>query len=188
MSAPAVHLRPVTPADDAVLLAIYASTRSEELALTGWDAATTASFVQMQWRAQATHYRQSHPQSEHLLVLCGPAPGRAACAAESAALPVAGRLWIDRGPRRLHVLDIALLPAHRGRGIGGECLRRLIDEAAAGGRSVSIHVETGNPARRLYERLGFQPQGPLQGMHQLMVWRDAGHATPPFEETCDEQA
>ncbi|HEX6939117.1 MAG TPA: GNAT family N-acetyltransferase, partial [Longimicrobiales bacterium] len=52
--------------------------------------------------------------------------------------------------------DIALLPEHRGRGIGTALLEALIAEADAAGKPVSIHVEQYNPARRLYARLGFR--------------------------------
>jgi ribosomal protein S18 acetylase RimI-like enzyme len=36
-------------------------------------------------------------------------------------------------------------------------LRTLLDEAAQAGKRLSIHVELNNPARQLYERLGFAP-------------------------------
>jgi ribosomal protein S18 acetylase RimI-like enzyme len=55
----------------------------------------------------------------------------------------------------MRIIDIALLPAWRGRGIGGRLLRGLQEEAAAGSKPLTIHVERMNPALRLYERLGF---------------------------------
>jgi ribosomal protein S18 acetylase RimI-like enzyme len=56
-------------------------------------------------------------------------------------------------------MDIALAPPFRRRGIGTALLDALIAEAQASGRTLSIHVETNNPARRLYERLGFAKAG-----------------------------
>jgi predicted GNAT family acetyltransferase len=56
-------------------------------------------------------------------------------------------------------VDIALTPPYRGRGLGTRLLRGLIAEAEQSGRPLSLHVETHNPARRLYERLGFRPAG-----------------------------
>jgi ribosomal protein S18 acetylase RimI-like enzyme len=67
----------------------------------------------------------------------------------------AGRLYVDRGEGEIRIVDIALLPDHRGQGIGGSLLRDLLVEADAGGKSVTIHVERLNPALKLYERLGF---------------------------------
>jgi ribosomal protein S18 acetylase RimI-like enzyme len=64
-------------------------------------------------------------------------------------------------------MDIALAPGFRGRGIGTRLLRSLMDEADASGRKLSIHVEMNNPARSLYDRLGFRPAGE-QGIYVLM--------------------
>ena len=50
-------------------------------------------------------------------------------------------------------------------------MQALLDEAAAAGKCVSIHVEVYNPAIHLYERLGFQPKGEDNGVYRLMEWR-----------------
>jgi GNAT superfamily N-acetyltransferase len=44
----------------------------------------------------------------------------------------------------------------RGRGIGTEAMHRLLDEAATAGRAMTLGVVKSNPAKRLYERLGFR--------------------------------
>jgi len=51
------------------------------------------------------------------------------------------------------LLFIAVEPSSRGRGIGGTLLRRVFDECEG---QVKLHVEHDNPARRLYERHGFE--------------------------------
>lgn len=160
------RLRPTTPGDDRWQLAIYASTRADELALTHWPHAQCEAFVAQQHQAQQQHYRRHFPDSICQLILVGDA--------------VAGRLWVDARPDRLHVLDITLLPGWRGRGLGTRCLRALMDEAAATGRHVGIQVEIHNPARRLYERLGFLPEGEPQGLYQPML----RPATAPQPEEC----
>ena len=66
-------------------------------------------------------------------------------------------------------MDIALLPAHRGQGIATCLLRDLQHQAAADDKSLTIHVESFNPARRLYQRLGFQVTED-KGVYQLMEW------------------
>lgn len=81
----------------------------------------------------------------------------------------AGRLYVHRGPAEIRIMDIALAPPFRGRGIGTALLRDLMEEAGASGRALSIHVEVNNPARRLYERLGFAPAGE-HGVYVLMTW------------------
>jgi ribosomal protein S18 acetylase RimI-like enzyme len=67
----------------------------------------------------------------------------------------AGRLYLNRGDSEIRIVDIALLPEHRGKGVGSALLRDLLAEADAHGKRVTIHVERMNPALRLYERLGF---------------------------------
>lgn len=159
------RLRLATPADDAWQLAIYAGTRADEMALTGWPAEQCAHFVAMQHRAQQQHYRRHFPASVCWLI--------------AVADEVAGRLWVDSREASLHVLDIALLPAWRGLGLGTRCLQALAREAEAGGRALSIQVEIHNPARRLYERLGFVADGEPQGLHQAMHRRPALEEYPP---------
>jgi ribosomal protein S18 acetylase RimI-like enzyme len=159
------RLRPATPADEAWQLAIYAGTRADEMALTGWPAAQCEAFVRQQHAAQQQHYAHHFPQSACQLILVGD--------------EVAGRLWLDDRGDRLHILDIALLPAWRGRGLGTRCLQALAAEA--GERALGIQVEIHNPARRLYERLGFIAEGEPHGLHQPMC-RPAGARRPQPEE------
>lgn len=57
-------------------------------------------------------------------------------------------------------LSIWVRAGHRGRGLGGRLLTALLDAAGdAGLPGVSLSVEAGNPARRLYERSGFSHAG-----------------------------
>jgi ribosomal protein S18 acetylase RimI-like enzyme len=78
-----------------------------------------------------------------------------------------GRLYVARWPGDIRIVDIALMPEHRGSGLGTRLLRELFAEADATRRKVSIHVEVFNPARRLYERLGFVQAGD-RGVYLLM--------------------
>ena len=68
----------------------------------------------------------------------------------------AGRLYVARWEDEIRIVDIALLPEFRGRGLGSALLADLMAEADAAGKPLSIHVETNNPARSLYDRLGFE--------------------------------
>jgi len=51
------------------------------------------------------------------------------------------------------LLFIAVKPEYRGRGIGGRLLKRVFEETTG---MIKLHVEKGNPARKLYERSGFE--------------------------------
>lgn len=155
-----VALRPVTVADEPLLRRVYASTRDEELALLPWDDAQKETFLRFQFDAQSADYAAKYPDASREVVLVDGAP--------------AGRLYVDRRRGEIRVLDIALLPDVRGRGVGTGLLRRLIDDGAAGGAIVSIHVERNNPALRLYHRLGFRVAGDDGGVYLLMEWRPSG--------------
>ncbi|WP_246135735.1 GNAT family N-acetyltransferase [Mesorhizobium intechi] len=133
--------RPMTDADLPFLARVYASTRAEELAVTGWTEAQKTAFLDMQFRAQHAHYVKHYPNADWLLVRSG---------AEDI-----GRLYIERWPSQHRVIDIAFLPAYRRKGLGAALLGDLIDEARAVGKAVSVHVEKNNPAMQLYLRLGF---------------------------------
>jgi len=136
-------LRPAEPGDRTFLLQVYASTREEELQLVDWSAEQKAAFVQQQFEAQDAYYREHyHPATFDVIEVDG---------------EPAGRLYVARWEDEIRIIDIALLPEHRGRGIGTALIRELLDEAGAGGKRLSIHVELNNPARRLYERLGLKP-------------------------------
>jgi ribosomal protein S18 acetylase RimI-like enzyme len=81
----------------------------------------------------------------------------------------AGRLYVEHSEKEIRILDIALLPEFRGKGIGTHFLRDLQKQAQTASKVLSIHVETFNPAKRLYERLGFV-LAEDKGVYHFMTW------------------
>ena len=138
-----VSLRPVRADDRTLLLRVYASTRQEELAAVPWSDAQKQAFVEQQFAAQDAYYREHYPGASFDVVAWG---GQEA-----------GRLYVDRWAREIRIMDIAVLPELRGRGIGSALLRDLIAESEASAKPLTIHVERMNSALRWYERLGFRP-------------------------------
>jgi ribosomal protein S18 acetylase RimI-like enzyme len=136
-----VALRRVEPGDEELLFRIYASVRTDELAVVPWDDAQKDAFLRAQFDAQDRWYRRHYTGASYDVVLIDDEPG--------------GRFYVYRGDGEIRIMDIALLPEHRGVGIGSAILRNLLVEADAAGKRVTIHVERFNPARRLYESLGF---------------------------------
>ncbi len=135
--------------------------------LTPWSAEQKAAFLAMQFQAQHAHYQQYYPTADWLVAMRDGAD--------------IGRLYVDRWPSEHCVIDIALLPEHRGSGLGGALMRDLLDEAAAAGKAVSIHVEKFNPAMRLYRRLGFLAEED-KGVYDLMRWRARQAPQPSGED------
>jgi ribosomal protein S18 acetylase RimI-like enzyme len=133
-----VTLRPARPDDRELLYGIYASTRVEELANVPWDDEAKEGFLRAQFDAQDRWWREHYEGASFDVVLVDGEP--------------AGRLYTFATEDEIRIVDIALLPAFRGSGIGSALLRDVL----ADGRRVTIHVERMNPALRLYERLGFK--------------------------------
>ena len=136
-----ISCRPMADRDLAFVAALYASTRAEEVAQTGWPAAQQQAFLAQQHRAQHTHYRNAYPDAEWLIL-----------EREGESI---GRLYLGEAGNRILLIDISLVAEARGAGLGSAILADLLDAAGAAGKSVSLHVERFNPAQRLYRRLGF---------------------------------
>lgn len=155
----AITLRPTTDEDFDFLCRVYASTRTEELAATDWSDERKAWFLRMQAEAQHTYYRENYAGAAWDVILVDGEP--------------AGRLYLVEWEKEFRLIDIALLPEFRGRGVGSRLLDDLMARAAAAGKMLSIHVERYNPALRLYQRLGFVEAADDGGIYLRLEW------TPP---------
>lgn len=153
-----IVLRSSVEADAPFLRHLYGTTREEEMRFVPWTPAQKAAFLDMQFHAQATHYQEFYPDCEFLVI-------------ELEERPI-GRLYIDRGADDIRITDIALLPEFRGRGIGRMLMEEVLAEGAATGKRVTIYVEHYNPARRLYDRLGFRHVD-TNGVYHFMQWSAA---------------
>nr|WP_294193302.1 GNAT family N-acetyltransferase [uncultured Sphingomonas sp.] len=123
----------------------------------GWPTEALAQLCDGQHVLQERHITDHHP-----------AAGRWVIVAEGRAV---GRLCVDQAYRPWRIVDIALLPDAQGRGLGGEALRRLLQEARAAGVSVDLHVGHDNPrAQALYRRLGFTDAIGTSATHHRLCW------------------
>jgi ribosomal protein S18 acetylase RimI-like enzyme len=137
-----VHSRPETPSDADFLYALFCVSRPPD-----WDPlrghpAIFEQLMRQQFEAQAAQYGQRFPNASFEVV-------------ELEGERV-GRVVVDRSGTGLHVVDIAIVPMLRGRGIGTAVLRALLAEAEAAGLPVHLSVASSNDrSLRLYLRLGF---------------------------------
>jgi ribosomal protein S18 acetylase RimI-like enzyme len=163
-----ISLRPFTQDDLEFLFRVYASSREEELAVVPWSDEEKEAFLRQQFNAQHTYYQEHFADARYDVILKGDTP--------------IGRLYVDRQPDEIRVIDIALLAEHRGGGIGSGFVREIMDEAGATGKAVRLHVEKNNPAKRLYFRLGFRDIEDV-GVYDLMEWTRDGQAREPSSES-----
>ena len=153
-----ITLRPIRDDDWEFVYQVYASTRERELQALPWSVEEKEDFLRFQFHAQRTHYEKHFANAEFLII-------------ELSAKPI-GRLYIDRRRDEIRLVDIALLSAYQGKGIGGQLMADILAEGEREGLLVRIHVEHDNPAKHLYDRLGFR-KIEEQGVYWLMEW------TPP---------
>ncbi|MCF2488579.1 GNAT family N-acetyltransferase [Dyadobacter sp. CY347] len=156
---PDLQVRPIGPNDMAFLLDTYASTRAEEMErVPQWTDLMKREFIKGQFNAQHDYYQKNYVGGNFWVI-------------ENKGNHI-GRLYLhenyqDKGMR---IIDITISPVHRNRGIGESILKDLMQRAAQLGRPLSIHVETFNPAKNLYTRLGFKTVSETNGVYHLMEW------------------
>jgi ribosomal protein S18 acetylase RimI-like enzyme len=150
-----LSFRPIDASDRDFLCAVYANTRTEELAQVDWNENQKTAFLEMQFSAQHQYYQEHYTETDFLIILLGNQP--------------IGRFYIARWTDEIRIVDLALLPEYRNVGIGTQILRDVLSEASTLGKPIRIHVERFNPAQGLYRRLGFAKTGE-HGVYDLMEW------------------
>jgi [ribosomal protein S18]-alanine N-acetyltransferase len=101
---------------------------------------------------------------------------------------LAGYLVISRYVDAWHVMNVAVAPSHRRRGVATTLLERLFElTVGRGRRGYTLEVRVSNTdAIALYERLGFKARGVRRGYYTdnredaLIMWKD------PLSESPDD--
>ncbi|WP_031530238.1 GNAT family N-acetyltransferase [Dyadobacter crusticola] len=157
---PDLTLRRIARQDMPSLLTMYASTRQHEMDnLPEWSESMKAEFIKNQFEAQHEYYQKNYSGADFWVI----------CKNNSDA----GRLYMhkDFQGRGIRIIDITLLPSYRNLGIGTSILRDLMLLSGQLKRPLSIHVESFNPAKNLYNRLGFKKISETNGVYHLMEWK-----------------
>ncbi|MDO8964026.1 MAG: GNAT family N-acetyltransferase [Coriobacteriia bacterium] len=154
MSVPS--LRPAGESDVEFLHAVYACGRTDELAAVPWTDEQKAAFLRFQSEAQLAYYRDHYQRAEYSVVVVDGVD--------------VGRIFVEHRGEDLRLMDMGLLPEYRGRGIGSALIEGVIERSGRIGLPVVLHVESFNPAKRLYERFGFVDDGEV-GAYRRMVLR-----------------
>lgn len=161
LSHTALSLRSITGADEQLLYAIYASTRESEMQrVPQWSGEQKREFLWQQFTAQHNWYQQQYR-------------GAWFCVIERQGEPI-GRLYLapEFTDGSVRIVDITILPAYRNKGYGESILRDVMQLAKEKKRSLTIHVESFNPARHLYERLGFLLKDRTNDVYHLLEWKE----------------
>jgi len=150
------RLRPATPDDEDLLFRLFAESQQELRVSLGNDA-LWQSLLTLQYRGRKMTYAAAYAEAEDS-ILC-----------EADGTPV-GRLLVERKPDCWQIVDVAVLASHRGRGLATWALESCRQQCGEAGAKLALQVKPENPARRLYERLGFRVTGE-DALGVEMVWR-----------------
>ena len=136
-----VSLRRADPADEKFLETVYAETRRDELLMLNWSLEQENAFFKMQFQLQNQAYKMQFPDADY-------------CVVELKKTPI-GSLIVKR-ESEIRLINIALLPKFRRRGIGTFLLKQLQAEAQATNKPLTLTVlKTNDGAVNLYKRCGF---------------------------------
>ncbi len=139
MSAP-LTFRPIRPADRPFLFRVFSASRPD-IHAARLPAEEKQALLRMQFEAQHQDYTANYPDAAFLIVMLGTVS--------------VGRLYLHRRSDEIRVVDIALLPEFRNRGLGTTLMLDVLREGELAGKPVRIHVEKFNRAMSFYQRLGF---------------------------------
>ena len=132
-----------------------------------WTDEQKMEFIHFQWKAQLTHYQEHYPNATHHILLIKETKEK-----RREMVPI-GRLYVEREPKLIRLMDIALLPEYRNKGWGGQLIQALLDEAAQNNQLVRLYVfKENHKAHRLYQRMGFQDLGEEGGLYLKMEWEN----------------
>jgi ribosomal protein S18 acetylase RimI-like enzyme len=143
--------RPVTEADIPFLLRLRHETMDAHLAASGAVSSEAEHWARLRYRFECAE----------LLVEEG--------------LPV-GLLKVARDAADWQIIQIQLAPSLQGRGLGRALLEEVIADAARANAALRLSVLKANPARRLYERLGFEVVGESDFDYQMKFAPDNSSA------------
>jgi len=160
---PQARLREAGEDDGEKLFSLFAACRDDLLAaVSNWDEARQECFMRLQFQTQRDQYRRQYADL-HLQVIVRQGE-------------IIGQILVAPIDDELRLVDVSLLPEFRNRGIGKALLQDLLVKAAGENKRVTLHLLQGNPAVRLYRRLGFSHAGE-QGIYRRMEWIPASIAS-----------
>jgi ribosomal protein S18 acetylase RimI-like enzyme len=141
---PPIVLRPEQEQDAAFLANLFRTTAGRDLCLMPIDDAMKERLLRMQFASQSATYRGQFPTARFDII-------------ERDGEPI-GRMVIDAGKEAGHIVDFALMPKRRARGLGTAMLAAVLERFARRGQRVRCEVlATNEPSLRMCQRVGFRP-------------------------------
>ena len=135
--------RPACAEDEALLFELFAPDRVAQFVSCGIPPEEAMSLVEMQYHGSKMTYQARYPHAVDSILF-------------NASGAAVGRLLIDRQANCWRIVDIAVMPEHRSKGLATEALKECQELCKRNGSTLALQVSPTNPAMRLYERLNFR--------------------------------
>lgn len=150
-------LRAMTKADEEFVMNLYVASRWHEVEpLVDWTMAQKIAFLEHQHGLQHMHYLKAHPEGDFMIL-------------ERENFDMA-RLYLDYREDEIQLCDISVARVVQRQGLGSWLIRSVQEEGYRLNKRVTLHVDTRNPAQRLYLGLGFMVVGQTD-THLRMEWQ-----------------
>lgn len=164
-----IQLRHAVSEDEDFLRQLFAATQPMETA--SWNISATAreQLLQMQYRGRMQTYTAQYPDAEDLIICLNK---------EGDIEKRVGRHLVMRQEDAILGIDLAILPAYQKQGLGRLVLQGVQRQCAKEGMSFRLQVLHTNPARRLYDRLGFKMMS-QDLLYAQMEWRAVERSSAP---------
>ena len=149
-------LRHARDSDFPRLQELYADTRADEMDCVPWPLVAKQQFLAQQFTLQHQHYLGHYADADFMVI--------------DYESTLQGRYYLLRTAPDHLIVDISLMAAQRGKGIGRALIEASQQEAQTLGRGMQLQVLQDNiRAQKLYEKLGFIVRD-SSGMHLEMCW------------------
>jgi GNAT superfamily N-acetyltransferase len=156
-----IQLRHAVSEDEDFLLQLFVATQPMETASWNISAAAREQLLQMQYRGRMQTYTAQYPGAEDLII----------CLNEEGDIEKrVGRHLVMRQEDAILGIDLAVLPLYQKQGLGRLVLQGIQYQCTKEGLRFRLQVLHTNPARRLYDRLGFRMVS-QDLLYAQMEWR-----------------
>lgn len=153
-----LRLRPETEADGDFRFALFCASRPPEEDFSPLGPQLAQHLLRQQFRAQSQSYRADFPQARFDVIELDGAP--------------VGHVVVAVTDTLARVVDLAIVPEHRGGAIGEAVMKRIMAEAGSRGLPLRASVLNGNQGSlRFCRRLGFAPIGEPTAFYTELEWR-----------------
>jgi len=136
-----IQLKKKNETDSEFLLQLMGEIKIAELNAYSWPEHMKNQLIEMQYKGYEQMIKNEYPNAEDYIIMVDNEN--------------AGRLQLDINDNSMCIVNISLMPAFHGKGIGSKIIKDVLAEADMKNKPVYLEVDKVNPAFNLYKRIGF---------------------------------